>query len=203
MLTRPQWRSWLARGGVILSLYGAVLVAALPRQRSPGATAGRGRSLWAGVPLAVLSRRLHRVALRAGEGARPVAEPAPAAAAPGAGRCLAAPPRSLPIAARRRARGGAGRSCALAARATLVHLLLVAGEVTITPRHRARAARRARDDARPLRAASSGAGVALQALGTSRRSASLGGRARRRCVLAGLLAYEHAFVQAGQAVPLA
>ena len=48
------------------------------------------------------------------------------------------------------------------------------------------------------------AGVALQAAGRAG-----GARARRRAsliaplVLAGLLAYEHAFVQAGQAVPLA
>ena len=54
VLTRPQWRSWLARGGVILSLYGALLAA-----HFLAALVGRRdwprELIWAGVPLAVLS----------------------------------------------------------------------------------------------------------------------------------------------------
>ena len=53
VLTRPQWRSWLVRGGVIISGYGAVLAlhflsSLLGRADVPPAL------LWAGVPLAVL-----------------------------------------------------------------------------------------------------------------------------------------------------
>ena len=106
---------------------------ALPGSPRSARAAGRRHSLWAGLPLAALSGRLHRLALRAGEGARPVAEPAAAAAAAGAGRglrCRRAPARGRV----RRARGVLRPLCALAALATLVHLLLVAGEATITPR---------------------------------------------------------------------
>ncbi len=89
VLTRPQWRSWLARGGVILSAYGAVLAlhflagwleaggapaAGRDERRSPRRPAARGAL-----------GGLHGLALRPGQGPGPLAEPAPPAPAPAPG----------------------------------------------------------------------------------------------------------------------
>ena len=54
VLTRPQWRSWLVRGGVILTGYGAVLGLHFLGS-ALGAPALPRALVWAGVPLAVLS----------------------------------------------------------------------------------------------------------------------------------------------------
>ena len=91
----------------------------------------------------------------------------------------------------------------ITALATLVHLLLVAGEATIThPTAHARLAAREMTRGRYRRYFR--AGIALQAAGPRWRALALpAGVLMAPLVLAGLLAYEHAFVQAGQAVPLA
>jgi Ni/Fe-hydrogenase subunit HybB-like protein len=89
----------------------------------------------------------------------------------------------------------------IAAGATLVHLLLVAGEVTMT--HATAHARLAAWEMTSGRHARFfRTGIGLQALGTAALWAAPGPLGAV-LVLAGLLAYEHAYVQAGQAVPLA
>ena len=199
VLTRPQWRSWLARGGVILSLYGAVLVlhflaALLGRTGWPQAL------VWAGLPLAVLCA-IYTAWLFAQAKARdlwqsPLLPPQllVQAAASGAAALLVAAASLEPAAVRPLAQ--------ITALATLVHLLLVAGEATIThPTAHARLAAREMTHGRYRLYFRTG--MALQALGLVAALGLPTGVLMAPFVLAGLLAYEHAFVQAGQAVPLA
>jgi formate-dependent nitrite reductase membrane component NrfD len=198
VLTRPQWRSWLARGGVILSAYGAVLalhflgavlgVEALPRA-----------ILWAGVPLAVLSAVYTAWLFAQAKGRdlwqSPLLPPILLLQALLAGASALAlvaslaDPEAVPALAR------------VAAGATLLHLLLLAGEVTMT--HATAHARLAAWEMTSGRyALFFRAGVSLQALAVLAFLVAPGAPVAI-LALAGLLAYEHAFVQAGQAVPLA
>jgi Fe-S-cluster-containing dehydrogenase component/formate-dependent nitrite reductase membrane component NrfD len=199
VLTRPQWRSWLARGGVILTLYGLVLVAHL----GVGLLGRVGWTIglaWAGVPLAVLAA-VYTAWLFAQAKARdlwqsPLLPPQllVQAVASGAAALALVAPAVEPEVARVLAR--------VAGFATLVHLLLVAGEATIThPTAHARLA--AREMTRGRYSHYFRAGVLLQAAGAVAMLASPEGMMPPLLALAGLLAYEHAFVQAGQAVPLA
>ncbi len=199
VLTRPQWRSWLARGGVILTLYGLVLVAHLGAGLLGRAEWTLGLA-WAGVPLAVLAA-VYTAWLFAQAKARdlwqsPLLPPqllVQAVASGAAALALAAPAVEPEVA----------RVLALVAGcATLVHLLLVAGEATIThPTAHARLA--ALEMTRGRYGHYFRAGVLLQAAGAVATLASPEGMIPPLLALAGLLAYEHAFVQAGQAVPLA
>ena len=199
VLTRPQWRSWLARGGVILSLYGAVLVlhflaALLGRTGWPQALS------WAGLPLAALCA-IYTAWLFAQAKARdlwqsPLLPPQllVQAAASGAAALLLLAALVEPLAVRPLAQIAAG--------ATLVHVLLVAGEVTIAhPTAHARLA--AFEMTRGRYAGFFRAAVALQVAAVLVGLAAPEGVLLAPLVLAGLLAHEHAFVQAGQAVPLA
>ncbi len=130
IFTRPQWRSWLVRGACIITGYGLVLAAHLaPDARRPHGVADR-RSPSPGRSAGGADRRLHRVALRAGEGARPLAEPAAAAAprwcrrsSPAPRRCCRWRSPSLPRRCRRWRAGWrpAPRSTSL----------MVAGEMTL------------------------------------------------------------------------
>jgi Fe-S-cluster-containing dehydrogenase component len=199
VLTRPQWRSWLARGGVILSLYGLVLAAHVAL-----ALAGRAEwtigLAWAGVPLAVLAA-VYTAWLFAQAKARdlwqsPLLPPQllVQAAASGAAALALVAPSVEPVVTR--LLGVAGGL------AILAHLLLVAGEATIThPTAHARLA--ASEMTRGRYGHYFRASVLLQAAGAVAMLASPEGILPPLLALAGLLAYEHAFVQAGQAVPLA
>jgi len=198
VLTRPQWRSWLARGGVILSLYGVVLAG-----HFLAALAGRPdwpqALLWAGLPLAVLSA-VYTAWLFAQAKARdlwqsPLLPPQLLVQALASGAAALLPIAASSPVLLRLVEG-------LAAAATSVHLLLIAGEATI-----AHATAHARLAAHEM---TSGryrwyfrSGVLLQGAGVL--AALTGSPAALVAVLmlAGILAYEHAFVQAGQAVPLA
>jgi Fe-S-cluster-containing dehydrogenase component/formate-dependent nitrite reductase membrane component NrfD len=203
VLTRPQWRSWLARGGVIITGYGGVLALHfLAGWLDPGASprrAAMGLVLVAGLPLAVLSA-IYTAWLFAQAKARdlwqsPLLPPALLVQALLAGASVL-----VPVAAMVEP-GAAPALARIAAGATLLHLLLVAGEVTMT--HGTAHARLAAWEMTSGSYASFfRAGVALQALGVApllAAPAPLGAA----LVLAGLLAYEHAYVQAGQSVPLA
>jgi len=198
VLTRPQWRSWLARGGVILSGYGTVL--ALHALESVlGVPPPSWALLWAGVPLAVLSAA-YTAWLFAQAKARdlwqsPLLPPILLLQAFIAGASALAPvaafvePEAVPA------------LLWIAAGATLLHLLLLAGEVTMT--HATAHARLAAWEMTSGRhALFFRVGVLLQALAVLAFLAAPGSGVAI-LALAGLLAYEHAFVQAGQAVPLA
>ena len=159
---------------------------------------------WAGGPLAVDDGGLHGVSVCPGTRPRPVAEPAAATALPRAGAggglgradladlCVSGGALGLGVGAVWIFAGClAGRSCALAL-----------GEATMThpTAHAALAA--ARHASRPVRRAFYWSGVLLR-----RGWADAPRHGRPTSALAaglvGLLLYEHAYVQAGQSVPLA
>jgi Fe-S-cluster-containing dehydrogenase component/formate-dependent nitrite reductase membrane component NrfD len=196
VLLRPQWRSWLVRGGFIITAYGALLATHL------GLTwVGRADLtpplVWAGGPLAVLTA-VYTAYLFAQAKGRDLWQSA-----------------LLPahLLAQALAAGGAALLLMVHADAVVrapvvtfyglalvVHLLLAFGEATVghATAHAALAARAmTRGRWAPLFWA--GAALAALAMPVSARhpvAAALAG-------LAGLLLYEHAYVQAGQSVPLA
>jgi Fe-S-cluster-containing dehydrogenase component/formate-dependent nitrite reductase membrane component NrfD len=198
VLTRPQWTSWLARGGVILSAYGALLGlhllgAALGVEALPRAI------LWAGVPLAALSS-VYTAWLCAQAVGRdlwqsPLLPPMLLVQAVLAGAS------ALVLVTEFVEPGAAPALVRIAAGATLLHLLLLAGEVTMThPTAHARLAAWEMTSGRYARYFR--AGVVLQGLAVLALLV-VPGAPVAILALAGLLAHEHAFVQAGQAVPLA
>jgi Fe-S-cluster-containing dehydrogenase component len=184
ILTRPQWRSWLVRGGVILGAFAAInglhllwpsrvlAVVGIPVAIATGTytaflfAQAKARDLWQS-PLLLPQ---HLVA------------------------CVMAGAAALLIA-------GLDLGFLLAI-ITAVHLLLIAAEV-ITPHPTAHARLAVREMVRGRYRAAFAAGFILPLLGLA---AMLGGApppAAAILILAGLLAYEHAHVGAGQAVPLA
>jgi len=196
ILTRPQWRSWLVRGGVILAGYAAVLGVHL----LAGITASPGlRQAVAvpGVPFAVLAA-IYTAYLFAQAKARdlwqnpllPVHLLVQAGVAGSAALLLAAA-WWQPAAA-----GWLGwvlmGTCA-------AHVLLVLGEAGIShPTEHARLA--VHEMTRGRLAWVFWAGFGLVAAGIT---APVAGAWAAPLALAGLAAYEHAYVQAGQCVPLA
>jgi Fe-S-cluster-containing dehydrogenase component len=203
VLTRAQWRSWLARGGVLLAAYGAVL--ALHLLAGGLAAAGGARravlnvALLAGLPLAVLTA-VYTAWLFAQARARdlwqsPLLPPHLLVHAATAGASALVPVAALVEPA------AVGPLARVAGGATLLHLLLVAGEATMT--HGTAHARLAAWEMTSGRYAPFfRSGLALQALGAAALLAAPGPLGAL-ISLAGLLAFEHAFVQAGQSVPLA
>jgi Fe-S-cluster-containing dehydrogenase component/formate-dependent nitrite reductase membrane component NrfD len=196
LLTRPRWMSWLARGGVIISLFGLVL--ALHLAGSLAARAGVARLLvWPGIVLAALTA-VYTAYLLAQARARDlwqnpllVAQFLVQAVMAGAGLLLIAAPWADP--------GASAPLAAATAGAALIHLLLVAGEATLH-HPTAHAALAARTMVAGHYARAFWIGVVLMAAGTL---APWLGAAAAAPALAGLLAYEHAYVQSGQSVPLA
>jgi len=208
IFTRPQWGSWLVRGAFIISAYGLVLALHVI-----ASLLGRGDLRWAlaapGLPLAVLTA-VYTAYLFAQAKARdlwqnPLLPPHFLVQA-----LLAGAAAWLPVAGA--VEPGAFRPLAgVLGGASLVHLLFVWGEATL-----AHATAHARLAAHELIAgryrAFFWAGVGLGALGMLASGAVLAthgapmagsGAAAASLALAGLLAYEHAYVQAGQAAPLA
>ena len=191
LFLRPQWKSWLVRGAVIITAYGGVL--ALHFLAGMTGNAELGNALrYAGVPLAGLTA-VYTAYLFAQAKARDLWQnpllPAhfivQAVVAGAAVLALIEP-----------GRGELGR---IVAGATLVHLLLIIGDVTLT--HATAHARMAAHEITHgefqkfflAAVALSLAGLATPWIG------ALGALA----ALFGLFAWEHAHVQAGQSVPLA
>ena len=196
IFTRPQWRSWLVRGAFIIAAYGLVLLAHLVLEfvTRPGMATTLA---WLGAPAAVLSAA-YTGYLFAQARARdlwqsPLAPPHLVVQALLAGAAVL-----LPIALVR-----ASPAAALLARILLfacgMHLLLVLAEQTLT--HATAHARLAAwEMTRGSYARWFWAGVVLVALGVA---APWLGAVASASALAGVFAHEHAYVQAGQAVPLA
>lgn len=201
LFKRPQWRSWLVRGGFVLGAYGALLAAHVALGSGPAAPpAWLG---WLGGPLAALTA-VYTAFLFGQAKARdlwqspllPVHFLVQALLAGGAATALLAPAAG--------AGGGALRHALLVfAVASGVHLAMLTGEVLMpAPTAHAKQAEREMTSGRWrtwFRVGVAGAlvGVAAAWLGPDWGwGAALVG-------LAGLLAYEHAYVQAGQSVPLA
>jgi Fe-S-cluster-containing dehydrogenase component/formate-dependent nitrite reductase membrane component NrfD len=196
IFTRPQPRSWLVRGGLFITGYGVVLLAHFVGSvaRLPGAQAAW---MWPGIPLAVLTA-IYTAYLFAESRGRdlwqnpllPVQLVVQATLA-GAAVLLGVSPWLEP---------GAGPLLGrVVAWASLAQVLLIASDATLGhPTAHARLAAHEMTSGRYSRAF--WAGLALSAVGLAGAAA---GPFVAPFVLAGLLAYEHAFVQAGQSVPLA
>jgi Fe-S-cluster-containing dehydrogenase component/formate-dependent nitrite reductase membrane component NrfD len=196
ILTRPQWRSWLVRGGVILAAYAAVLGVHLLAGVT-GSTGLRQAIAVPGVPLAV-GAAVYTAYLFAQAKARDLWQnpllPAHLliqAGVAGSAALLLAAAWWQPAAADWLGWVLMG-TCA-------AHVLLVLGEAGMShPTEHARLA--AREMTRGRLGWWFWAGFGLAAAGVA---APVAGAWVAPLALAGLAAYEHAYVQAGQCVPLA
>ena len=196
IFTRPQWRSWLVRGGLVIAGFGTCLVVHLAGS-VVGVDAVSKGVMAAALPLAVLTA-VYTAFLFAQAKARdlwqnPLLPPhlAVQAVLAGAGvLALLAPFTTDAV---------ADEVAWVLFAAAAVHLAMVAGEVLLP-----HATAHARLAVHNLVSGRIGrwfwAGTALIALAlVAPVVPALGGVA----ALAGLAAYEHAYVQAGQSVPLA
>jgi len=196
IFTRPQWRSWLVRGAFVIAGYSLVLAL-----HFAASLAGEdGPQPWlslAGIPLAALTA-VYTAYLFAQAKARdlwqnPLLPPHLFAQA-----VLAGAGALLPLAAWLDPLVVRPLLWTLAA-SCLVHLLMVWGEVTLThPTAHARLA--VREMTRGRYRLFFWAAVLLTAAGLFAPGL---GVAAAPLALAGLLCHEHAYVQAGQSVPLA
>jgi formate-dependent nitrite reductase membrane component NrfD len=196
IFTRPQWRSWLVRGAVFISAYGAVLAAHLLAS-ALGAVAARRWLLLAGVPLAAMTAVYTAYLFAQARGRdlwqSPLLPPHFLVQAALAGAAALA----LPAAAL--SPGTVPLLRWITALGSLAHLLLAAGEATF-PHVTAHARLAAREMTHGGYRWFFWSGAALAGMGLL--APWLGAPATVAALL-GLLAYEHAHVQAAQAVPLA
>lgn len=208
IFTRPQWTSWLVRGAFIIGAYGIVLAAHLLATAAGLGGVQRAVAV-AGLPLAVLTA-LYTAYLFAQAKARdlwqnPLLPPHFVVQAFVAGSAAL-----LPFAAWLEPDLVRPLVWTLAA-SSLIHLMFVCGEATLT--HATAHAQLAAHEMIAGRFAKFfWGGVSLGALGMLAAGAGFGlpetpapwaGLAAVPLALAGLLSYEHAYVQAGQSVPLA
>ena len=196
LFLRPQPRSWLVRGAIIITVFAAIL--ALHFLAAVAGADGLLEPLAiAGLPLAILTA-VYTAYLFAQAKARDLWQSAllpPHLAV----QALLAGSAVVLVAAWALEPAAEATLAQWLAFAAAAHLLLVAGEVTLT--HPTAHARLATHELTAGRFASTfWAGVALVAAGLL---APLAGPLVAVPVLLGLLAHEHAYVQAGQSVPLA
>ncbi|HSP17722.1 MAG TPA: 4Fe-4S dicluster domain-containing protein [Thermoanaerobaculia bacterium] len=190
IFTRPQWRSWLVRGGIILTVFSAViglhLLWSLLGGNPPPALAAFGS-------LAAIAAGSYTAWLFAQAKARdlwqsPLLPPQHVLASVIAGAA------ALLII-------GRANVAMILMIATGLHLLLIAAEVG-TPHPTAHAKLAVREMIRGRFRMAFAAGWVLQLVGLAIVGIAPPAAAAV-LILAGLLAYEHAYVGAGQAVPLA
>lgn len=196
IFTRPQWRSWLVRGAMAISAYGALLVLHFAGSLA-AETALQRLLMWPGAPLAVLAA-VYTAYLFAQAKARdlwqsPLLPPQLLVQALLAGSAV------LFVSAPRLDAGAAPLLAGVTMAASAAEVLLISGEIIL-----ANATEHARLAAAEMTSGRYAAffwgGVVLMAAGAL---APWLGPISGAAALAGLLAYEHAFVQAGQSVPLA
>jgi Fe-S-cluster-containing dehydrogenase component/formate-dependent nitrite reductase membrane component NrfD len=196
IFTRPQWRSWLVRGAFVLAGYAAVLIAHLSFARA-GSAELLVTLAWLGAPLAAATAT-YTAYLFAQAKARDLWQSPllplhllEQSLLAGAATLLVLAPQLEPEAVPDLNRWLAAFCAA--------HLLLVAGEVTLT--HVTAHARLAvREMLWGRHRTCFWVGVIGVGLGCA---APAVGWPAALAALAGLAAYEHAYVQAGQSVPLA
>ena len=193
---RPQWRSWLVRGAAIITLYGALLAAHFGLSFFGAAAVQRGL-MAPGVPLAALTAVYTAFLFAQAKGRdlwqSPLLPPHLLVQA-----FLVAAAALLPLSAWLDASALPVLEWVLAGSAA-AHLLLVLGEVTL-PHVTAHARLATRNLVLGPCAPFFWAGAALVAVGVAAPAIGLWAFP---FALAGLLAYEHAYVRAGQSVPLA
>ena len=201
IFTRPQWRSWLVRGAFIIAGYSAVLVAHLAASYEgiPGISS---ELAWVGVPLAALTA-IYTAYLFAQAKARdlwqsPLLPPHLLVEALMAGAAVVAPVAAfLEPAALQAALIVLGIAC-------VVHVLFVLGEllldhVTAHAHVAATALIRGQYSRLMWGGLAAVVAAAITCLCPVESVSVLAGG----LALAGLLAHEHAYVQAAQSVPLA
>lgn len=208
LFLRPQWRSWLVRGAVFLTAFGVVLamhfvssvVEATGATDAPGITGAPAALAWLGAPLAVATA-IYTAYLFAQARARDLwqdpllpVELLVSTALAGTAVTLVAAAVLEPAASATLARW-----LGLTAGAHVV--LVVAGISLGHPTAHARLA--SREMTRGRYAGFFWAGIALAATGLLAPFAEPLAPALGISALVGLLAHEHAYVQAGQSVPLA
>jgi len=189
IFTRSQWRSWLVRGAIVIGLYGLLLCVHFALGIAGKAQLTRWLAI-AGAPLAVLTA-VYTAFLFAQARARDFWQSP-----------LLAPHmlvQAVVLGAAVEVLLGVSGAVWLLAAAALTHLVLVAAEITIGhPTAHARAA--AREMTKGRYARWFWPGVVLSAIALP---AAWLGPAAAIAALAAVLAHEHAYVQAGQSVPLA
>jgi formate-dependent nitrite reductase membrane component NrfD len=196
IFTRPQWRSWLVKGAFVIAGYSLVLALHFLASWMRSETT-QTWLLLPGIPLGVLTA-VYTAYLFAQAKARdlwqnPLLPPHLLVQA-----LLLGSAALLPFAAWLEPRAVGPLAWTLGA-TSLVHLLMVWGEVTLT-HPTAHAALAVREMTRGRYAAFFWAGVALTLAAVF---APWLGVAAAPLALVGLALHEHAYVQAGQAVPLA
>jgi formate-dependent nitrite reductase membrane component NrfD/ferredoxin len=195
ILTRPQWRSWLVRGGVILAAFSGLLGIHLLWSLIGG---GPPRALaYAGIPLAIAAG-IYTAWLFAQAKARDLWQ-SPLLPPQHLVQCILAGAAALLLAAAVLDQSLVPLLTRITVVATLLHLALVAAEI-LTPHPTAHARLAVREMVRGRYRMAFGVGALFQILGLL---AAPFGAPLAPLVLTGLLAYEHAHVAAGQSVPLA
>lgn len=195
IFTRPQWRSWLVRGGVILTAFSAVIGVHL-LWSFLGGTPTRLLAM-IGAPLAIAAGT-YTAWLFAQAKARDLWQ-SPLLPPQHLVQCLLAGTAALLVVASVVASDLVPLLARVTAVVTVLHLILVAAEI-LTPHPTAHARLAVREMVRGRYRVAFAAGVVLQLLGLG---AVPFGAAAAPLVLAGLLACEHAHLGAGQSVPLA
>jgi len=181
ILLKPQWRSWLVRGGIILGLFAALIAVHFFWPSPTLALIGIPISIAAGTYTAFLFAQAKARDLWQS----PLLAPQHLVA------CFTAGTAALTIAG-----FNLGVSLPIF---TLIHILLIVAEV-VTPHGTAHARLAIREMVRGKFAMAFWIGLALQAGGFALTPMP---EISGALVLIGLFAYEHAHVGAGQAVPLA
>jgi Fe-S-cluster-containing dehydrogenase component/formate-dependent nitrite reductase membrane component NrfD len=196
LFTRPQKRSWLVRGGFVLGGYGAVLVAHLLASIA-GSSLAEKVIAGPGLPFAVAAA-VYTAFLFAQAKARDLWQ-SPVLPFHLAVQAILVGAAALTLESAAAGLGHVYRLEQIVAGAAVVHLLLVASEVWLPHgTHHSHAA--IAEMVRYRYAGFFWVGTALCVVAVF---APAIGWPAAIAALVGLLAYEHAFVQAGQAIPLA
>jgi Fe-S-cluster-containing dehydrogenase component len=197
IFTRRHWRSWLVRGSFILGGYAAAVTGYLAAALAGDTTA---RQILGGLalPLAAATA-VYTAYLFAQAKARDMWQSALLAPHLAVQAALAGAAAMLPLLAWLAPGRPTTADEVILAAAAAVHLALVAGEIT-TPHVTAHARLAVHELSRGRYRTPFGTGVVLIAAAVA---APWIGTLATPLALAGLLAYEHAYVQAGQSVPLA
>ncbi len=185
ILIRPQWRSWLVRGGIILTAFAALLGVHLIWPGAPPRAIAIAGALLA-IAVGTYTAWLFAQAKARDLWQSPLLPPQHFVATVAAGAAALFIAR-MPFAG------------AIMSVATTVHLLLIAAEV-LTPHPTAHATLASKEMTRGSFGLYFAAGVILQILGAAAMPLGI---VAAVFTLAGLLLYERAHVGAGQAVPLA
>jgi Fe-S-cluster-containing dehydrogenase component len=197
IFTRPQWRSWLVRGSFIIGGYGGAVALYLLGSVAGSVTV---RQVAAGLaaPLAIATA-CYTAYLFAQARARDLWQSPLLAPHLAVQAVLAGAAATLPFALWLGPASAVTGAQALLCGAAAAHVLLVGGEITVThPTEHAHLA--AAEMTRGRYARYFWPGLAAVAIAVA---APWIGVAAAPLALAGLLAHEHAYVQAGQSVPLA